>query len=285
MSRKRRIVLVGIVVAAAAIGLLAVGHLVFSRLVAREVGRLLGQSANRQGRVIAERDLAGLPEPVARWLRAASVVGQEIPRIVHLQQEGRIRLGPDAPWLPFTARQVYTTDPPGFVWAAEGAVAPFVSVRVLDRYIAGRGGTEPRLLGLIPLGRASGPEIDAASLQRYLNEIMWFPAAALSPGVQWEAIDAHSARATIHDHDQRVSGIFVWDDAGQLVTMTADRYRTVDGRYLLTPWETPIRDYGAFSGVRVPIAGEGAWHLEAGDFTYIALRVTSLTYDFPPNQS
>jgi hypothetical protein len=158
-----------------------------------------------------------------------------------------------------------------------------VSVNVLDRYIAGHGLTAPKLLGLIPLGTASGPEIDAGSLQRYLNETMWFPAAALSPTITWESIDVNSARATIQDGGLRVSAVFVFDTAGRLVTLTADRYRTIGDQFILTPWETPIRAYGEFSGVRVPVAGEGVWKLDTGDFAYIDLRVTEITYEPAPS--
>lgn len=276
MRDKARFVIGGL---AAAAGLLVAGRLAFARRVSRDVDALLRQNTGRQPLIVSERDLTRVPEPAARWLRAANVVGSAIPRVVSLRQEGRIRLRPNGIWLPFTARQIYTTDPPGFVWAADVRVAPFLSVQVLDCSVAGHGATEPWLLGLIPLPRASGPEIDAGSLQRYLNEIMWFPAAALSASIRWAPIDARSARATIHDHEQRVSGVFVWDDSGRLVTMSADRFRTVDGHYLLTPWETPILDYGEFAGVRVPVAGEGVWHLDTGDFTYITLRVTDIAYE------
>jgi hypothetical protein len=276
MHTVSRIVIGGIVAVA---GLNVAGRLAFARRVSRDVDTLLRHGASRQRPIVTERDLARVPEPVARWLRAAHVVGTPVPCVISLRQEGRIRLRPNGVWLPFTARQDYTTDPPGFVWAADIRLAPFLSVRVLDRYIAGHGATEPRLLGLIPLQRAAGPEIDAASLQRYLNETMWFPAATLSPRVQWEPVDAHAARATIHDHEQRVSGLFIWDDRGQMATMTGDRFRTVDGRYLLTPWETPILAYGEFAGVRLPVAGEGVWHLASGDFTYITLRVTGIAYE------
>jgi hypothetical protein len=32
-------------------------------------------------------------------------------------------------------------------------------------------------------------------------------------------------------------------------------------------------------GLNLPVSGEGVWHLDAGDFSYIRLRVTELEYD------
>jgi hypothetical protein len=34
-------------------------------------------------------------------------------------------------------------------------------------------------------------------------------------------------------------------------------------------------------GLRLPVSGEGIWHLDAGDFSYIRLRLTELEYDTP----
>ena len=269
-------------IALAAVALLTAGRVAFARRVARETRALLAASRPASSHRIREEDLADLPEPIQRWLRCSGVVGMTLPAVVRLRQAGRFRQAPDAPWRPFTAWQVYTTDPPGFVWAADVRIAPLISIRVLDRSIGGAGYSEVSLLGLVRLAQAHGPEIDAAILQRYLDETMWFPAAVLDPAITWEAVDANRARATLHAGGQRSSGTFVIDDEGRFVTMTADRYRTVGDRFILTPWRTPVSAYGAFHGVRVPIEGEGIWRLESADSTYIELRVDRLTYDVPP---
>ena len=108
---------------------------------------------------------------------------------------------------------------------------------------------------------------------------MWFPAAALSPYIAWEPIDAHAARATMTYRGVSAPATFYFDDAGDLTDMVAERYRTVDGGFALDTWSTPLGEYGEFNGVRVPVAGEGVWKLKSGDYAYIKLRVTELEYD------
>ena len=64
--------------------------------------------------VVTEADLAALPDPVQRHLRATGVVGQ--PRVwnYRLRFSGRIRSAPDTAWMPFTAdNKVLPTDPRG----------------------------------------------------------------------------------------------------------------------------------------------------------------------------
>ena len=78
MRQRGRRVLGAVAVAAVALagGLLAaMARIAFEQRVAGEVSSLLAASAARDPAVISEADLAGLPEPVQRWLRWAQVVG------------------------------------------------------------------------------------------------------------------------------------------------------------------------------------------------------------------
>ena len=76
----------------------------------RKIETLLEGGSSEQ-QIVVEEDLAGLPEPVQRWLSASGIVGQPIPRTMRLRQEGEIRLGPDQSWMPFHADQYYTIAP------------------------------------------------------------------------------------------------------------------------------------------------------------------------------
>jgi hypothetical protein len=40
-----------------------------------------------------------------------------------------------------------------------------------------------------------------------------------------------------------------------------------------------MTDHGEFDGIRVPVAGDGKWTYETGDFTYIHWRVIDIQYN------
>lgn len=61
---------------------------------------------------LSEADLAPLPEPVRRYLRAVGAVGQPRVRAYRVRFRGRIRSAPGARWMPFVADQQSFTDPP-----------------------------------------------------------------------------------------------------------------------------------------------------------------------------
>ena len=279
MRKRTRIILntagAVFIVAAATIG---IGRAVYERRIDEEIDDLLAARTATSGDVIIEGDLAGLPEPVQRWLRSAGVVGTVRPTTVRLKQTGEIRLS-DRRWFPYTAEQYYTTDPPGFVWKASVSIVPLVSLLGRDQYADGRGSIEFRLLGLVPLVEESGPDLDRGALLRYLNEIMWFPAAALSPYINWEPIDATSAQATMTWGGVSAPATFFFDESGRLTRMTAIRFDQEIGKDV--PWSVPVSSYGVFEGVEVPIEGEASNARDDGEYTYIRVRITDIEYDQP----
>jgi hypothetical protein len=280
LGRRGKIILGGVAAVASAAALtLVVGRVTFERRMSREVKELFAARRDVQPTVVTEDDLTRLPEPVQRWLRYSQVVGRERPTTVRLKQEGQFRLAEDRGWMPFEAEEYFTTDPPGYVWIVSMRMAPLLSVTGRDQYADGMASIQMRLLSLIPVANDSGPGLNQGALLRYLNETMWFPAAAVSPYITWEAIDASSARATMSYGGVTASAMFLFDEQGRLTNMTAERYDNAKDRQ--EPWSTPIRAYGEFGGVRVPVEGEGVWTYDTGDFSYIRLRVTEIEYNQP----
>lgn len=253
------------------------GQFTFKRRIKSDIDTLLRSSGRVEAIIVAERDLARLPEPVQRWLRHAQVVGKAVPFAVRLEQQGEFRMSEDRGWMPFEAVQYYTTNPPGFVWSVTMHMSKWLTVTGRDKYFAGTGDIEMRVLSLIPVARKRGGGLDQGAMLRFLNETMWFPAAALSPYLSWEAIDANSARATMCFEGTNASAVFMFDDLGRLVNVVAERYN--DQRGSLETWSTPITAYGEFGGLRVPVEGEGIWKYDSGDFSYIRLRITEIDYN------
>ena len=207
------------------------------------------------------------------------MVGTEVPATVRVTQEGRFRQGEGQPWMPFTAEEVYTTNPPGFLWKTEMRMAPLFSIVGRDRYAEGHGSVDMRLLGVLPIAQASGPAMDQGALVRYLSETIWFPAAVLGPAITWEAVAADSARATISHGGVSASAIFFFDDQGRPVDMVAERQDLGRGR--LETWSTPSTAWGEFGGVRIPVAGGALWRYDSGDLVYIELRITGVEVNPP----
>lgn len=249
----------------------------FDQQAEQEIGSLLAHGVS-EGSPIREADLAHLPSPVRSWLMASGVLGQPIPRTIRLTQEGEIRLGSDKPWMPFKADQYYTIDPIAFIWRVSAKAPLGLFIRGVDSLQDGHGHMNMKPLALFSVVDAFGPTLDQGTALRYLQEIIWFPHAALASAISWQAIDAHTAQATLTLPTITVSGTFSFDACGHVVDFQAMRYRDEE---TLELWRTPVREHVWMDGIVVPTAGEGVWGSGDDAFSYIRVRILSITYDDP----
>lgn len=236
------------------------------------------QSA-KSSHIITAEMLGKLPAPVRRYLDHTGVVGRPWIESVYLKQVGRFRQALDRPWMPLTAEEFYTTDPPSLVWKARFKIAGMPLLRARDSYEAGHGHMYGKLAGLFTVFDMRGEKLDQATMIRYLNEMMWFPTAFLGENIAWQEVDDHSAEVTFTDGGKSVSGRVHFDDAGRLTNFTAMRYREVDGDFSLDPWSTPITGYGKRTGLNLPIRGQAVWNLPSGDLPYAELEIAEVEYN------
>lgn len=231
------------------------------------------------GLVVQSYEVERLPAPIARWLTAAGVVGKRRASWVTLEQEGEMRVKPDGAWSPVSAHQAFSVDPPGFAWHADVSMAGGFPVRGLDRWVDGKGRMQISLLGLVPMVDVADERIDEGTLLRWLGELVFFPSAALSPLVTWEAIDEQTARAKLTFKGMTGSAVFTIDELGRFKSMEAMRYFGGGADAKRERWFIPATSWRRIDGVQVPIEGEVTWKLASGDFTYFRWRILDVQTD------
>lgn len=229
-------------------------------------------------------ELIGLPAPVQRYFRAVLKEGQPIVLAVSVEHSGTFNMSETGEqWKPFSSTQRVITQRPGFDWEGRIALMPGLSVRVHDAYIAGEGILHASLFGLISLVNLRGtPEVAQGELMRFFAEAAWYPTALLpGQGVQWEAIDDTSARATLKDGETTLTMLFRFNENSLIESVRAEaRGRAVAGAVIPTPWEGRWSNYELRDGMLIPIEGEVAWMLPEGPRPYWRGRITRLSYEF-----
>ncbi|WP_243450400.1 DUF6544 family protein [Desulfosporosinus sp. Sb-LF] len=258
-----------------------VANSLFTKKVESEVEALFANHKQQEKGLVSKAELVGLPSPVQKWLEYSQLVGKERISTVRLKQVGSLRMKIEQPWMAEEAEQYFTTVEPGFIWKAKIKPARVLFIAGRDRYSNGQGNMLIRLLSLITVANGSGPEIDQGTMLRYLAETVWFPSAALSDYITWEAINETSARASMSYGGVTASGVFTFNEKGEAVNFTAKRYMDNNGKYSLETWSVSMRDYKVFEGIKIPTKGELTWKLQSGDFTWFNWEITDIEYNKP----
>jgi hypothetical protein len=235
-------------------------------------------------------ELTSLPAPVQRYFRTVLRDGQPLIVSAELAQTGEFRSqespDPEAGWQPFQATQLFTAEPPGFVWDARIRMGPLASVRVRDAYVGGHASMLGAVLGIVRVVEAAdGPQLRAGALQRYLAEAVWLPTALLPRGgLRWTPIDDAHARATLTDGETTATLEFEFGTNGEIVgCYTPGRQRAAAGesnRYHTLPWGGRYRRYEERAGVRVPFESEVYWVVDGMEQPYYRGRNLQFTFDF-----
>lgn len=276
------LIIITIVVALILLVIIAssIANILFNQNVNKEVSDLFANNAEDKKELINKSDLQGLPVCVQKWLDRSGVVGKERIRTVRLKQKGLMRMKEGQPWMPAVAEQYFTVDNPGFVWKVKVNMAPLIYFSGRDKYSDGKGKMLIKILSLYPIvATEGGKEMNQGTALRYLAEMQWFPSAALSDYIKWEAIDSNSARAIISYGGVTASGVFTFDGNGDLTSFTAKRYKEINGKYVLQDWGGLSNDYKEFNGIRIPSKADIFWREKTGDFIWYKCEITELEYN------
>ncbi len=253
--------------------LVSYGHYAFNRMVDDDLVQLRHDSSANV-LVISNQDTENLPLPVRKWLQRSGAIGFEFSSVGSIRQFAEMKLSPEQQnWYRAEALQFTRVDKPGFVWSVEVAMNPFVHFVGRDKLENGKGNMLIKANGLVPLVNATGPKLDEGTIQRYLGEMVWFPAVAISPFVTWEVIDENTARATIEYMGTIGSGVFYFDDTGDFMRFSAMRYQGNEPESERHEWVLEVDEYATLDGIRIPSSMTATWKLPEGDWTWLHLKV------------
>ncbi|TYQ17707.1 UNVERIFIED_CONTAM: hypothetical protein Cloal_0068 [Acetivibrio alkalicellulosi] len=257
-----------------------VANVIFDCRVKKEVKEFLSE-VEKNSTIIEREDIEGLPLNVQKWLEYSGIIGREKINSVRLIQNADMRLGKDSSWMPVRAEQYFTISNPGFIWKAKINVAPLIHIVGRDKYYEGKGSMIIKPLSLFTLADSSGKEMDQGAMLRYLAEIVWFPTAALEDYITWEEIDNNIAKATMSYGGITASGIFTFNEVGEVIKFEAERYGEFDGEFKLELWSIPIREYKEFDGIKVPTKGDVTWKFKERDFNWYNFELIEIEYNNP----
>lgn len=204
--------------------------------------------------------LEALPTPVQRYFRHTILARPPLASRARLVMRGEIKL---QRWFPFRAEQVVHRDR-GFIWAAQVRMGG-MPVRGSDRFLDGRGALSWRMLGIVPVMRAGGPDVDRSALGRFRIESIWLPSILLR--WQWAAPSSGviEGLAPGAGPDDRLT--LTIDSDGRPRTVAMMRWGNPDGGpFRSIPFGALFEEERTFQGYTIPSRVRVGWQFDTDRF-------------------
>jgi len=222
-----------------------------------------------------------LPEPARRYLLHAIEPGTPLATRVRLTMPGSIRLSRDGDPLPMRSEEILVPER-GYVWRARVGRG-LMRIRGHDLLLDGEAEMRWWLWGLVPVARASGPDVSRSALGRLLAESIFLPSRLLpSRGARWEAVDDSTARVRLGAQgEEAVLTLRIGPD-GSLQRMSLPRWNSdpKNGSIEHVPFGSDeLREERTFGGYTIPTRFRGGWRLgEDDEFAFFFGHITEARY-------
>jgi hypothetical protein len=253
----------------------------------RRARELAGTAIDRDRDVaVTEADLAQLPPPIARYVRASGALGRPHVAGFRATIHGRIRGDAHDPWMEFVGEQTNTVLPTWnrvfYIDATKAGLPVDVLHEFVDRPDGAHATMQAEIASTLTIVDSAGDDMDQSETVTLLNDLcLLAPAALVDAPVRWTALDDRRAIAELAHAGHVVGAELTVDHAGRLVDFVSDdRRRAVRNGAEFVPerWSTPIDEWGERDGRTLVTAGRGRWHPPTGAFDYVDFHVDDIEY-------
>ncbi len=229
---------------------------------------LTAKAGNVEG-VYKEEDIAGLPAPVQKYYRYCGYIGT--PKMSYMTityHDVDFIFNKNKPLKIDYVQYNFVKEPNRIAYIDSSMYGiPFEG---LDSYVDGAGSMKGVIAKFFTLFHQTGKTMDKSSLVTFLSESLLIPSAALQEYIVWEEIDNSQAKATIAYYGMSVSGIFSFNDQGEMLSFTTDdrEASSTDGTSEKVKWSVVCGDYQETNGIKKPTLFQAVWHYDEGDVVY-----------------
>ncbi len=230
----------------------------------------LTATTDRAQGLFSEADLAGLPVPVQKYFRHCGYIGT--PKMSYAKvayQDVDFALGKDKSLIKIDYTQYNFVNKPNRIAYIDSSMygIPFEG---MDGYVEGAGSMKGVIAKLFTLFDQTGQAMDKSGLVTFLSESLMVPNAALQEYIAWEPIDDLHTKATINCYGISASGIFTFNEKGEMVSFATDdrEAAAMDGTSEKVKWSVVCSEYRETDGIRKPTVFRAIWNYDDGDLVY-----------------
>ena len=246
----------------------------------RAIERVFIATQQATGETFTREQLQGYPMAVQNYFIKGGYIGkQKMSGLKAVFSDTPFSLGVNKPTVTIDYTQLNRAERPQRYAQISSRIygLPFEG---LDSFSEGKGAMEGYLAKFFRIFNQRGDYMDKASLVTYLAEAFFLPSVALREDITYEELDALTVKATMKAYGIQVSGIFTFNEKGEMVKFTTnDRMAaSFDGTLAQIPWTAECAEYTTIDGMRVPSRLKATWHYPEGDLVYFDGKDVEITY-------
>ncbi|HKU85273.1 MAG TPA: DUF6544 family protein [Casimicrobiaceae bacterium] len=201
-------------------------------------------------------NLSTRPAIVQAYLAHAIAAGTPLASAVRLRMHGAIRL---KRWRKFRAEQVIVRER-GMIWRARVRLCAF-TIRGEDRFVGGEGAMSWKVLGVLPLLRAAGPDVARSAAGRVAAESIWLPSLLCDDKVWWHGDNGVAqARFAVDGHAAEIA---IALNHGCVQSVSLARWGNPDGgAFREASFGARVDQEATFGGYTIPARLRVGWHFD-----------------------
>ena len=201
-------------------------------------------------------DFSTRPAIVQQYLAHAIAAGTPLASAVRLRMHGTIKLGR---WRRFRAEQVILRGR-GMIWRARVRSRAFM-IRGEDRLVGGEGAMSWKILGVLPLMHAAGPDITRSVAGRVAAESIWLPSLLCDDKVGWHGENGVAqARFAVEGHSAEIALAL---NHGCVQSVSLARWGNPDGgAFRDVSFGACVDQEATFGGYTIPARLRVGWYFD-----------------------
>jgi hypothetical protein len=241
------------------------------------------QNHSTSKEILKEEDIQSLPECIQRYMKYIGCIDKPKISNVHILF-GETKHIKDPNSKPTDLRfceQYNFSEVPYRNFYMKGKMKG-LSFEGKENYIEGKGKMHIKLLNILSVVNLKNKEIDESALVTYLAECALIPSGFLNKNIVWQAIDSNTVRATIIDNNNSISGIFYFNEIGELIKFVSDDryYITTENIFVKMQWVAEMGNYRLMNcGFKLSSYLRATWKLPEGDFLYFDGQIKDINYN------
>lgn len=142
-----------------------------------------------------------------------------------------------------------------------------MTIRGFDRFVGGEGAMQWKLFGIVPVMKASGPNINRSAAGRVKAESVWLPSILCGDDVSWTAEDSLHPNAHFTGRTDTQPLALTIDDQGRLKNIKLQRWGNPEGgEFHDAPFGGVVEEEGTFGGYTIPTCVRIGWHFGTDRF-------------------